>query len=292
ALVAVLSLAAACGGSSAPTAPTAPTQPADTFTPTSFVVDVKGTGRPVIFIPGLGSPGSVWDGTVAHLGGKYQTHVLTIAGFAGVPPVADWSYAKVHDELVHYIQAKHLDHPIVIGHSLGGVMTLWLAETNSADLGGIVDVDGLPFLAAVIDPSMTEAKAAEASQGMASAMTGQSQEEFAKGVRQFTNTMVTKPADQDMVANASAKSDPKTFVAAFQQMFAKDLRPDLGKITAKVTIVAAGTSQSPKPQLEAGWHTQIDAIKGADFHMVDDARHFVMLDQPEKFYALVDGALK
>ena len=31
----------------------------------------------MIFIPGLASPGSVWDGTLAHLGGKVQAHVLT-----------------------------------------------------------------------------------------------------------------------------------------------------------------------------------------------------------------------
>lgn len=291
---ALLALLVACGGSHAPTATTPPTsQPTavDAFTPTVFTVDVKGAGRPVIFIPGLGSPGSIWDATIAHLGGKVQSHVITIAGMGGAAPSAEFSLAAVHDQLVHYIHAKHLDHPIVVGHSLGGAMTLWLAETNSADLGGIVDVDGLPFIAAVMDPSMTEAKAADTAKLVAQQMGGQSPEQFATNVRKFTDTMVTRPADQKLVGDVSVKSDPKTFVGAFEQLFQKDLRPDLPKITTHVTVIAAGVSGAPKPQLEAAWHTQIDPIKGVEFHLVDDAKHFVFLDQPEKFYGLLDAAI-
>ncbi|MFT3696708.1 MAG: alpha/beta hydrolase [Kofleriaceae bacterium] len=288
---ALLALLVACGSSAPTETPpaTTTTAPADNFAPTVFSVDVKGQGKPVIFIPGLGSSGAVWNATVAHLGGKFQTHVLTLAGMGGAPASPDYSLAAVHDQIVHYIQAKHLDHPIVVGHSLGGVMALWLAETNSADLGGIVVVDGMPFLAAVMDPTMTEAKAAEMGKMVSAQMDGG---DFDGNVRKFTNTMVTKPDDQKMVGDISVKSDKKTFVDSFAQLFAKDLRPDLPKITTKVTLIVAGISGSvPKPQLEAAWHTQIDPIKGADFHMVDDARHFVFLDQPDKFYALLDSAL-
>ena len=44
-------------------------------------------------------------------------------------------------------------------------------------------------------------------------------------------------------------------------------------------------------QLEAAWRTQIDPIKGADLHFVEDAKHFVMLDQPDVFDKLLDTAL-
>jgi len=72
---------AACGG-----ATTAPTPPA--FQPTSFTVTVSGAGRPVIFIPGLACDGSIWNETVAHLRGKVQAHVVTLAGFVGKPPIS------------------------------------------------------------------------------------------------------------------------------------------------------------------------------------------------------------
>ncbi|HYZ74382.1 MAG TPA: hypothetical protein VE641_15000 [Chthoniobacterales bacterium] len=44
----------------------------------SFTVQVHGAGKPVIFIPGLACPGSVWDTTVAQISGAYECHVITI----------------------------------------------------------------------------------------------------------------------------------------------------------------------------------------------------------------------
>ena len=53
----------------------------------SFQVQVTGTGRPILLIPGLASSGDTWTTTVAHLGGRFTCHVLTLAGFAGTAPI-------------------------------------------------------------------------------------------------------------------------------------------------------------------------------------------------------------
>lgn len=284
-----LALSIAACGSPKPT-PTPP-PPVDSFSPTAFAVKVSGTGRPVIFIPGLGSPGSVWDGTIAHLGGKVQAHVLTLAGFAGQPPIKAPFLLTVHDQIVRYIHANHLDHPIIVGHSLGGMMSLWLAETNSSELGGIVDVEGLPFLSAVVDSKVTEAQGAATGQQMHDMFMKMPDAQFIASTKQALGAMITKPEDLERIATETAKSDRETFANAFGEMSAKDLRPDLSKITTKVTVIAAGNGPAPRPQLEAAWRTQIDPIKGADLHFVEDAKHFVMLDQPDAFYAVLDPAL-
>src|SRR5450432_2901769 len=137
---------AACGGTSAP--PVAPaTAPVKAFEPTSFGVAVSGHGRPVILIPGLGCPGSVWDETVAHLS-THETHVLTLSGFAGRAPITAPLAATVRVELAAYIRDRHLDHPIVIGHSLGGFIAYWLAETEPDLVGPVIIVDAAPALGA------------------------------------------------------------------------------------------------------------------------------------------------
>src|SRR5262249_21240266 len=71
----------ACGGGSAP-----PKTPAAVSEPKSFRAEVTGTGPAMILIPGLASSGETWTTTVAHLRTRYTCHVLTLAGFAGVPP--------------------------------------------------------------------------------------------------------------------------------------------------------------------------------------------------------------
>jgi pimeloyl-ACP methyl ester carboxylesterase len=285
----VLALALAACSSSAPPPVAKPAAPA--FTPTAFSVKVSGTGRPVIFIPGLASPGDVWDGTVAHLGGKVQAHVLTLAGFAGQPPIAAPFMQQVHDQILQYIVANHLDHPVIIGHSLGGVMALWLGET-APQLGGIVDVDGLPFLAAMMDPSVTADKAAEGAAATRDQMLAAPHDAFVANMKQFIGSMASKPDSIAMLDAAAEKSDQTTVANAFAELMSKDLRADLPKIQVPAMVIAAGSMGMVTPdQLKTGWHAQIDAIPHVDFEVVDNAKHFVMLDQPEAFYALIDKAL-
>lgn len=286
-LATVLALAACSSSAPPPAAKPAPAA----FTPTAFAVKVSGAGRPVIFIPGLASPGTVWDGTVAHLGGKVQAHVLTLAGFAGQPAISGPFLQTVHDQLVQYIDANHLDHPVIIGHSLGGVMSLWLGETAPA-LGGIVDVDGLPFLAGMMDPSMTSDKAMSGAAGVRDQLMKAPHDAFVENMKQFLATMATKPDDLAMLDDAAAKSDQTTVANAFAELMTKDLRADLPKIQVPAMVIAAGKMGMVGPEdLKASWHAQIDAIPHVDFEVVDGAKHFVMLDQPEAFYALIDKAL-
>ena len=53
----------------------------------AFKVTVTGKGQPVILIPGYSCSGDVWKETVDHLKDRYECHVLTLAGFAGVPAI-------------------------------------------------------------------------------------------------------------------------------------------------------------------------------------------------------------
>src|SRR2546430_3030969 len=115
------------------------------FTPKSFVAHVTGEGRAVIFIPGLGCPGEVWDDTVSHLH-DVQAHVLTLAGFAGQKAIKPPLAATVRRELVRYIRANHLDRPVIVGHSMGGFIAYWVALSAPELVGGVVVVDAGPAL--------------------------------------------------------------------------------------------------------------------------------------------------
>ena len=124
--------------------------------PASFGVEVHGTGSPVLLLPGLSSSGDVWDTTVAALEGRYEVHVLSLAGFAGRPAVEGAFLPRVRDDIVAYIRDRQLDRAAVVGHSLGGFLAFWLAATEPGLVGPIVAVDGVPFLPALMDASATE----------------------------------------------------------------------------------------------------------------------------------------
>src|SRR5215813_13639821 len=116
--------------------------PRSGFTPHAFSVEVRGSGRPVILIPGLGCPASVWRDTVAHLHGLgYQTHTLTLAGFAGKPRIDQPLARTTVEELARYIRDRHLVSPVVIGHSLGGTLAYWLAAREPGLVGAMIIID-------------------------------------------------------------------------------------------------------------------------------------------------------
>src|ERR1700675_952234 len=121
----------------------------------SFHVDIVGKGQPMILIPGFASSGKTWDSTVARYKDRFECHVLTLAGFAGEPRIEAPFLETVRRDLATYIQKKKMNKPVIVGHSLGGFMALWLAEKEPDLVGPLVIVDSLPFLAAVMQPGAT-----------------------------------------------------------------------------------------------------------------------------------------
>jgi pimeloyl-ACP methyl ester carboxylesterase len=101
----------------------------------SITVEVKGHGRPMILIPGFVSSGAVWKDVVDHCKDRFECHVVTVAGFAGVPPVQPASLARVRDDVIGYVKAKRLDQPVLVGHSMGGFVALWIAATAPDEAG-------------------------------------------------------------------------------------------------------------------------------------------------------------
>jgi pimeloyl-ACP methyl ester carboxylesterase len=278
-------------GSSSPAPVSSTSSAAAAYTPTSFTAQVTGSGRPVVFIPGLTCDGHVWDATVAHLGGKVQAHVLSLAGFAGNPPIDRPLLPTVHDEIVEYIRKNHLERPILVGHSLGGFMTFWVAETDPDLLAGAVAVDGAPFFGSLMDPKATVESSTEGAKAMRDRMTG-SPEQFAAGIHAFSGSMMNDPAKNAALIDSWAKSDPKTTGEAMFFLMQTDLRPELAKIKAPVlTIVADGNGQIPRDALDASWHAEIDAVPHHELVVIEHSKHFVMLDQADAFYVALDKFL-
>ncbi len=119
----------------------------------AFQVKVTGKGQPIIFIPGATCGGDEWDATVAHLVGRYQCHVLTLAGYAGTPALAKGPYLEtMRKQISQYIDDNHLEHVILIGHSIGGYLSLYLASEMKDHLEKIFVVDAMPFFAGAQNP--------------------------------------------------------------------------------------------------------------------------------------------
>src|ERR1700712_1350159 len=121
----------------------------------SFRVELYGQGQPIILIPGYSCSGDVWKETVDNLKAHYQLHVLTLAGFAGVPPIDTPILKTIKNDLIKYVKDNHLNKPVLIGHSLGAFMSLWVASEEPSLFSKIICVDGVPFVSSMTNPSIT-----------------------------------------------------------------------------------------------------------------------------------------
>lgn len=243
--------------------------------PRSFTVDVKGEGRPVIFIPGLGCPGDMWDATVDHLRGV-QAHVLTLAGFAGTKPVKPPLAATVRKELVRYIRSHHLEKPIVIGHSMGGFIAYWLAESAPDLVGGVIVVDAGPALA---DNDLETAKSLRNTWAQAG------DDELPEQVKAAYSSMTTDPKRIAPYLDAIAKSDRQTMGDAIFELVTTSVADKVGQITAPLLLVLADGGY------QGMYKQQVAAVPHHEVVVLPHTRHFVFFDDPAGWYRVVDKFL-
>ena len=90
-------------------------------------VEVTGKGSPVIFLPGFGCSGKVWNQMVDALKDEHECHVVTYAGFDGVEAVDTLWLPTIKQSICQYIANKNLKNVTIVGHSIGGTFGLMLS---------------------------------------------------------------------------------------------------------------------------------------------------------------------
>jgi len=277
-------------------AQTSPAATASTAHP-SFTVTVVGKGRPVLLIPGLTCPGAVWDETVARYRGRYQCHVVSLAGFGGLAPqqpVPAHLLQDTRDQLLAYVKAQKLQRPVVIGHSLGGFLALWMAATDPSALGPLEIVDSLPFISAIMNPDLTADQARPQAEQLRQQMSQASRSLAAS--RQMAARLVTDTARITQVGRWGAASDPATVAQALYDMNTTDLRADIARIKQPVLVLGSWVGYKQYGATEASTRAvftqQYAQLPQTRIELSPIGRHFIMYDDKSWFFTQTDAFLK
>lgn len=264
--------------------------PADAKERGAFSVKVVGSGQQsMILIPGLLSAGDVWESVIAHFAPSYRIHVLTLAGFAGVPPLAESDgepsmLGRVRDDLIAYIHAERLEKPVLIGHSLGAMLAIWVATAEPASIGPIVAVDGVPFASALMNPSAVAADMAGPAEQFRSLYRSLTPEQLARQTHRALPTMVTDAAHAETLAEWARRSDPAATGQALYELMTTDLRPIVQRIESALLVVVAAKAFASSPggtaAVKRAYEAQVAAVPRHTVITADRALHFVMLDDP------------
>lgn len=260
----------------------------------SFAVKVEGTGRPMILVPGFVSSGEVWTDVVAHYKTKYECHVLTLAGFAGVPASNPTSLRRVRDEIVEYIRAKKLDRPVLVGHSLGGFMVMWVASAAPELTGPVISVEGVPFLSALINAGTTaEAVRPQAEQVQKYYLTVTAEQIAASNRLAFASMM--SDASRVEAATKWGATDGPAAGAMVAEIMTTDIRTDVARIKSPLLLIGAGKRVSASPeqmqQARQSYEAQVARVPVHEVVFAENALHFVMYDDLPFLLRTMDGFL-
>ena len=242
------------------------------FDARSLHVDVYGTpGKPaMIFIPGLVCGPWEWAGEIERFSPDYTIYALTLPGFNGQPAIQGALFDTVSADFWSLLQLRHIDKPIVVGHSLGGTLAIMLAEQHSDRLSAVITVDGLPIFPGM--ENMSPAQRDEAAARIAS-MSG--------NLTAALPMLISSKDDVDAIAPLVEKSDPKAAGAWAADDVRLDLRGQLSRVSVPLLEVVPGSAMAPYYQ------SLLAADTSARVVSVENSRHFVMYDQPQALHAAI-----
>ena len=270
--------------------------PAATVRNDRLSVEVIGNGPDVVLIPGYSSSREVWRSTAERLKATHRVHLVQFAGFAGDP----WTHGDgpflnpAVEAVAAYVKDAGLQRPAVMGHSMGGLSALLLAQRHPEAVGRVMAVDNLPFFSALYGPQATPETARPFADQAAQAMLTQDEAAMRAAQTAGAAGLARDPATRVAMVDWALASDRQALATAIREVMTTDARPGLAAMTTPVTALYAADANggAPAAMADAMWTREYAALPGVKLIRVDDSRHFIMADQPERFMTLVQDFLK
>lgn len=99
---------------------------------------IYGSGEPVVLLHGFGEDSAVWSGFIPTLGQQYQLIVPDLRGSGkSTGDMSNVSMESLADDVAKILEKENIHDTFMIGHSMGGYITLAYAERYPHKLKGL-----------------------------------------------------------------------------------------------------------------------------------------------------------
>jgi non-heme chloroperoxidase len=109
------------------------------------VLDWGGTGRPLVFLAGLGNTAHVFDKLAPKFTVSHHVYGITRRGFGNsskpAPTVPNYSADRLGDDVLAVIEVLKLNHPVVVGHSIAGEELSSIGSRYPEKISGLIYLD-------------------------------------------------------------------------------------------------------------------------------------------------------
>jgi pimeloyl-ACP methyl ester carboxylesterase len=234
---------------------------------------IAGSGKPAILIHGFGEDGTVWRNQVDFLKEKFQLIIPDLPGSGQSEIINDMSMEGMAEVIHSIIHEENIESCPVIGHSMGGYITLALAEKYWNHLDGF----GLFHSSAYAD---NEEKKAVRKKGI----------EFIRrhGAFEFLKTTTpnlfspqTKDEKPELIDEQTASLSnfsPVSPVKYYEAMMQRPDRTDVLRKTTMPVLFIMGENDNAVP-LKDGLE-QCHLPEKSYIHILRKSGHMGMLEEP------------
>jgi pimeloyl-ACP methyl ester carboxylesterase len=238
-----------------------------------------GKGDPaLVFVHCGGCERGFWDGQMAHFATKHRVVALDLAGHGqSGSGRKDWTMSAFGEDVVSVVEALGLKRVVLIGHSLGGPAVLEAARRMPGRVAGLVLVDTL------VD--FEQRPAAEEMEKYLAALQADYRATVTAMVSQLLFSASTPEPVKARVLEAVLSAPQEIGVAVTRSSAAYDPLPALREIKAPIRAINSDlfpTNVEGNRRYVPGY--QVAIMKGVG--------HYLMLEQPEAFNALLAEALR
>jgi pimeloyl-ACP methyl ester carboxylesterase len=238
-----------------------------------------GTGRPLILIHGFPMNHLVWTDFAAGLSEKFTVYTPDLPGFGQSKSLSlPFSLDDVATQMLGWIRAENIQHPVVIGHSLGGYVTLAMAARQPELFAGI----GLFHSTAYAD-------SAEKKESRTKSVEFIQKNGAAAFTSNFIEPLFATKGHPGIarVREIAVQSKQDTVIGYTQAMRDRPDRTDVIRKFPNPILFLAGEKDQAIPA--ASVQEQAKLCHAAEIHLLKDVAHMGMLEQPGETIARISS---
>jgi 3-oxoadipate enol-lactonase len=240
---------------------------------------------PLVFLHGIGGAARAWRGQFETFSDRYRAMAWDMPGYGGSAPLPSVSIAALADALQDFLQQVDATKPILVGHSIGGMIVQQLLVKSPHIAGAVVLAQTSPAFGKPDgdwQKSFIDARLGPLDRG----------ETLATLAPTLVKELVGDDPDvsgMEIARDCMACVPDTTYRATMLALMGFDLRNALKKI-AVPTLVLSGSkdNNAPAPMMAK----MASYIPSATFVELDGVGHLANLERPGAFNAALDSFLK
>jgi len=240
---------------------------------------------PLVFLHGIGGAARAWRGQIAAFGDRYRAVAWDMPGYGGSAALPSATIATLADALQDFLQQIGGPRPILVGHSIGGmIVQQWLTKHSRAAAAVVLAQTSPAFGKAEGDwqKQFIEARLGPLDRG-------ETMKSLAPVLVKELVGADPDSAGMELARDCMGSVPEASYRAMMLTLLGFDQRKALADITVPTLVLSGSKDKNAPAPMMAKMATYIPQ---ATYVELDGAGHLVNLERPEAFNAVLDQFLK